>query len=83
MAVLEHYPGAVTVFVRPGSIEELERRLRARGTESEEEIQRRLDVARREMKSIDRYRHVVFNDDVDEAVQQLCSILQTYQEEDS
>ncbi len=38
-----------TIFLRPSSDAELERRLRARGTESEEAIQRRLDVARREL----------------------------------
>jgi guanylate kinase len=82
MAVVKHYPDAITVFVRPSSIEELERRLRARGTEADEEIQRRLAVARREMKSIDRYRHVVVNDDVDKAVRELCNILRSYQEND-
>jgi len=42
-------------------------------------IERRLDVARRELQSIDRYRHTVVNDDVDQAVNQLCEILQSYQ----
>jgi guanylate kinase len=78
MAVLEHYPEAVTIFVRPSSIDELERRLTARGTESNEEIQRRLAVARREMQSINRYRHDVANDNVDDAVEAICEILKQY-----
>jgi guanylate kinase len=75
LAVLEHYPDALTIFVRPRSIEELERRLRDRGTENEAALQRRLDVARRELASVDRYRHQIVNDDIDQAVQELCDIL--------
>jgi guanylate kinase len=75
LAVLEHYPDALTIFVRPRSVEELERRLRQRGTESEAALERRLDVARRELSFIDRYRYQVVNDDIDQAVQELCEIL--------
>lgn len=75
LAVLQHYPAAVTIFIRPGSIDELERRLRQRGTESEAALQRRLDVARRELASIERYRYQVVNDNVDRAVEELCKIL--------
>lgn len=78
MAVLEKYPDAITIFIRPASIEELDRRLTDRGTESREEIERRLDVARRELKSIDRYRHVVVNENVEDAFTQLCDLLQQY-----
>jgi len=79
MAVAQRYPQAITIFVRPSSEEELDRRLTARGTETREAIERRLEVARREMKSIDRYRHVVVNDNVDQAVGQLCEILKSYE----
>ena len=74
-AVLEHYPDAITIFVRPGGLEQLGERLRARGTEAETQIQRRLEVARREMESIAIYRHVVVNNEVDIAVIDLCRIL--------
>ena len=47
--VLKHYPDAITIFIHPGSVEELERRLRGRGTESEEVLSRRLEVAKHEM----------------------------------
>ena len=50
--------------------------------ETREAIDRRLDVARREMQSIEKYRHVVVNDNVDEAVAQLCDILKSYQDAD-
>ncbi len=75
LAVLEQHPAAITIFLHPGSTAELERRLRARGTESEESIRRRLEVAGREMTFIDRYRHEVINDTIDQAVQDICDIL--------
>jgi guanylate kinase len=74
--VLTAYPDAVSMFVRPSSLLELERRLRARGTESEEAILRRLDVARHELGEADRYSHQVINDTVNEAVQQISEILE-------
>lgn len=74
-AVLNHFPDAITIFVRPGDLEQLGERLRARGTEAETQIQRRLEVARREMESISIYRHVVVNNEVDNAVIDLCRIL--------
>jgi guanylate kinase len=75
LAVLEHYPDAVTIFLRPSSMAELERRLRERGTETEEALRRRLAVAAEELKSIDRYRYQVINDDVEQAVAELVRIL--------
>jgi guanylate kinase len=75
-SVLEAYPDAVSLFVRPSSLEELERRLRARATETEEAIRRRLDVARHEMGQAHRYSHQVINDTVEEAVQRISEILQ-------
>ncbi len=69
------FPDAPTIFLRPGSEAELERRLRARGTESEESIERRLEVARREMARADQYEFQVVNDTVDRAVEQIGEIL--------
>jgi guanylate kinase len=76
LAVLEHYPDAVTIFVRPESVEELERRLRGRRTETEDVIERRLAVARRELAAADRYRFQVVNQSVDTAVQEIVGILE-------
>jgi len=80
MAVLERYPQAVTIFVKPSSMEELERRLRDRGTESQEWQARRLAAARRELDCADRYQYQVVNDDVDRAVQEICEILRSSEE---
>ena len=75
MAVLERHPDALTIFVHSGSIEELERRLRARNTESEEALARRLHTARRELAQKGRYRYEVINRDVPQAVREVCEIL--------
>ena len=75
LAVMERFPDAITIFLRPGSREELERRLRGRGTETEEAIQRRLEQAERELALADRYRYQVINDDMDQAVHEICDIL--------
>ena len=74
-AVVEQIPAAVTIFIHPGSMEELERRLRDRGTEEEATIQRRLQVASREMAARDRYRHQVVNHQLEQAADEICGIL--------
>ena len=74
-AVLERYPDAETIFVLPGSIEELERRLRDRGTESEAAIQRRLEEARNELAQAESYKHKIVNDTVEQAVKKISEIL--------
>jgi guanylate kinase len=73
--VLKHYPDAITLFIHPGSIEELERRLRGRGTESEDALTRRLEVAARELESADNYSHIVVNQTVDQTVNDICQLL--------
>ncbi len=78
-AVLTTYPEAITIFVRPSSLAELDRRLRGRGTESEDSLARRLEVARRELDAAGRYRYQVINDDVEQAVQEICDILRSHE----
>jgi guanylate kinase len=73
--VLRQFPEAVTIFIRLDSVEELERRLRSRGTENEEAVERRLAVARHELLQSDRYENQVVNDTVDQAVDEICDIL--------
>lgn len=75
LALLNEFPDALTIFVEPGSLQELERRLRARGTESEAAIQSRLEGARREMAYVDRYRYRVVNDRLERCLQEICDIL--------
>lgn len=75
MAVLEQFSDAVSIFVRPSSIDELEERLRTRGTEDDETIRGRLAAAREELEAARVYNHHVINDDIDQAVEQMCDLL--------
>jgi guanylate kinase len=74
-SVMRMYPSAVTIFVTLPSLDEYERRLRSRGTESEEVLQRRLQTAREELKLEGCYRFRVVNDNLDQTVQEICQIL--------
>lgn len=67
-------PDAILVFLIPPSLTELERRLRARGTESDEVIQGRLERARVECQA-DFYQYIVINDDADVAAKELDAII--------
>jgi guanylate kinase len=67
LQVKEKMPGAVAVFVIPPSRQDLERRIRERGLDSEDEIRRRLDRARQEMLSYRSYDFAVVNDDLERA----------------
>jgi guanylate kinase len=75
LQIKEKLPEAETVFIMPPSVEELERRLRGRGTETEDKIQGRLKTALEEMKYADRYDHIVVNDELDKAVSELLEIM--------
>ena len=68
MQIKKQFPDALMVFVTPPSIDVLIKRLRARGTESEEVIMKRINRAKEEALSIDKYEYVVVNDDLDQAV---------------
>ena len=61
--VQEKCPDAVSIFIIPPSMEELERRIRGRSTEPEEIIQQRLAKASNEMKMVSQYKYIVCNDD--------------------
>ena len=74
-AAVRVFPAAITIFIRPDTLAELERRLRSRGTESEEAIVRRLSVAQRELERADSYQYQVVNDEVATAVDEIEQIL--------
>jgi guanylate kinase len=75
LVVAESVPGSVTVFVKAPSFEENERRLRDRATESEGEIEERLELARRQLEQEHLFDHVIENDRVDNAVRRLEAIV--------
>ena len=70
------FPGAVLIFIRPPSLEELERRLRSRGDTSDDDIARRLAVAADQIaEAPEIYGHIVLNDDLDAAIGRVLDIL--------
>ena len=76
LAVKRELPDSVTIFVRAPSFAELERRLRARATESGGEIEKRLERAKRQLAQEDEFDYVIVNDDVGRAAQELLEIVQ-------
>lgn len=68
-------PEAVMVFIAPPSMSELERRLRGRGTDSEEKIQKRLARAREEIRAMREFDYVVVNDDLYSAALDFVSVI--------
>ena len=72
--VADRVPGAVTIFIT-APIDELERRLRERDTESDGEIGERLRVAREQLTVADRFDHIIENDDLERAVSELSGLI--------
>lgn len=79
--VMKRYPRTVSIFLSTPP-EEYERRLRARGTEDEAVIRRRLQTAERELTFVDRYRYQVVNERLDDAVREICNILESVERSD-
>jgi guanylate kinase len=73
--VRKRVPGAVTIFVTAPTFEELERRLRARATESAGEIGERLALARQQLELADEFDHVIVNDDLERAADEARAIV--------
>jgi len=73
--VRKAYPEAVTIFIVPASLPELERRLRSRGLDGEEAIQKRLINAAKEIQQATDFQYVIVNDDLDRATLELESIV--------
>lgn len=67
--------GYIDIFINPPSIEDLEARLRGRGTDSEAVIEKRLKNAEQEMEQAGSYMHQIMNDDLDVAYRRLCDII--------
>jgi guanylate kinase len=76
LAAKRELPDSVTIFVRAPSFAELERRLRARATESGGEIEKRLERAKRQLEQEHEFDYVIVNDDVDRAAEEMLGIVQ-------
>jgi len=73
--IMEKCPDALSIYIVPPSIEELERRLRERSSEDEQTIMKRIAKAKKELEDMDFYEHVVCNDDLDVAVEDVRKII--------
>lgn len=78
--VREKMPEAILLFIEPPSIDELEARLRARGTEANDVIERRMETAKLELSRKMEYDIRLINDDLDVATKELVAIVNTQAE---
>jgi guanylate kinase len=76
--ILKKYPDSVTMFILPPSMDTLKKRLEMRGTDSRQVIERRLVNARKEMAQKDLYRHIIVNDNLLQAIEELIAIIEKY-----
>lgn len=70
-------PEAVSVFLVPPSMEELEKRLRGRGTETEESFKKRFETAKQELARAPEYDYIVVNDEISKCVEKIRNIIET------
>ncbi|MCT4584877.1 MAG: guanylate kinase [Peptostreptococcaceae bacterium] len=75
MQVKEKYPKGVFVFILPPTLKELENRIRNRGTESKEDMEKRLGCAQDEILQVEKYDYFIVNDDLVEATKKLNAII--------
>ncbi len=70
-AIADIFPEARRIFILPPSVDELETRIRTRGTNSEESIAKRLEIARQEIVASEEFEFKIVNDDLEKAIAQL------------
>jgi guanylate kinase len=75
--VAETMPEAVRIFIAPPSEEALRTRLVGRGTDTPEDVEKRLETAREELRAQDEFTHVVYNDRLDDAVDALEEVVRS------
>jgi guanylate kinase len=75
LQVMEKRPDALTIFIVPPSLDELERRIRGRSTEEDSIVLKRLEKAKNELETKDKYKHIIVNDTINEAVLKISEII--------
>lgn len=75
MNIIRQYPDCVSIFILPPAPQVLEHRLRKRGTETEEQIARRLKASAAEIEKSEHYMYKVVNDDLDKAIKDVLDIV--------
>lgn len=79
LQIMRKYPRALSIFLKASSETDYEKRLRGRGTDAEEVIERRLANARNELLFAKEYRFEVVNDDLDQAVKEIVNIVSSWE----
>jgi len=80
--VMKKRNDAISIFITPPDMQELENRLRGRGTDSEEKLTARLKRAQLELEEKSNYNHIVVNDDAFKAAHEILSIIDNYDRKD-
>ena len=78
--IKSRYPESIAIFIMPPSIKALEDRLRNRGTDSEDEIEKRLAHAHNEIAGRSFYDHEIVNDRIEDAVEELAGLIMAYRD---
>lgn len=76
--IIDRFPDAITIFIMPPSTDELERRIRGRGTDDDETIALRLANARQELAQQNMYQHILINKDLDHAIKVFIELIERY-----
>ncbi len=76
--ILKRYPDSVTIFIMPPSTDVLRQRLETRGTDRREIIETRMENARQEMAQAQHYRHIIVNDNLETAINELISLIERH-----
>jgi guanylate kinase len=80
LQILQHYPDSVTIFIMPPSLNILKKRLEKRGSDSQAAIKERLESAKKEMDQKKNYRHIIVNDKLPSAIEELSAIINKYRQ---
>ena len=80
LQILKHYPDSVTIFILPPSVNALRKRLEMRGSDSKAVIEKRLVTASKEMTQKKMYRHIIVNDKLPAAIEELIAIFRKYRQ---
>ena len=80
LQILKHYPDSVTIFILPPSMNALRKRLEMRGSDSKAVIERRFVNARKEMAQKKLYRHIIVNDKLSAAIEEIGAIFKKYRQ---
>lgn len=80
LQILKHYPDSVTIFILPPSMNALRKRLEMRGSDSKAVMEKRLVNAKKEIAQKKMYRHIIINDKLSAAIEELSAIFKKYRQ---